>query len=103
MGQPHVSEFPLLGSVESVLRQGAALGIIADADLAGSEAAVIAAVEAKGAKLHVTYRPLVESIKKIIPFITRTTGNPALVTGGSLANIYAAAPGTWGHGFSVGL
>ncbi len=103
MPQIHVTDYALVGSVESVLRQGAALGIIADADLATSEAAVIAAIETKGAKLHVSYRPLVESIKKIIPFITKATGNNALVTGGSLANIYAVAPGTWGQGFSSAL
>lgn len=99
----HVADTALAGSVESVLRQAAALGIIANGDLAASEAAVIAAIEAKGAKLHVSYRPLVESVKKIIPFIGRATGNNALVTGGSLANIYAAIAGDWGQGFSSAL
>ncbi len=98
-----VEDYALAGSIESMLRQGQQAGIIVDADFAGSEAAVIAAIEAKRSKMHVSQQILIDSMKKAVPQITRVTGNAALVTGGSLANIYAAIDGTWQSGFTIGL
>jgi hypothetical protein len=99
----HVADFPLVGSIESILRMGAAQGLIADADLATSEAAVLAAITAKGAKLHVSLHSLVLRLKQVIPLINRITGSTTLLTGGSLANIYAAIPGEWGQGFAPSI
>lgn len=99
----HVTELPFAGSIESTLRQGEQAGLITDADLTGSEAAVLVVIDARIAKLHVTQRALGISVKEAVKLITEATGNPALVTGGSLANIYAAIPGNWSPGFSPTL
>lgn len=87
----HVTNIVLAMQTESGLRTGAQLGILADADLATSEAVVLAAVDTKTALKHVTVRQLKFGVKKAVELVSDIKGSETLITGGSLANIYADA------------
>lgn len=102
MAKTHVADIPLAGSVESGLRLGAALPIVADGDLAGSQAAALAAIDVKVGKLHVSQKQLAYGVKKSVELVSSLEGGSTLVTGGSLANIYASVlfPGDWAAGFT---
>jgi hypothetical protein len=103
MGQPHVSDIPLHGSIESTLRQGALDGVIVAGDLT-SEAAAVAAVAADQAKAHVADKPRHESVKEAVKLLDRVEGSTALETGASLDNVYTAVKGgDWPRGLSPAM
>ena len=97
----HSSQTALFGMVESSIRGAAASGVLADADLATSVVAVKAAIDAK--KVHVSQTVQKIRAKRAIEVLPAVTGDNSLVTGGSLANIYAAVPGNWSAGGTLGV
>lgn len=102
MSTLHVSDYPLGGQVEASFRKGARVGNIQAADLATSTTAAKAAVDTRNASLHVTDKNHAIAVKDAIDKVDNLLGS-GLSTGGSLDNIYAAAPGgDWKEGSQVG-
>ena len=97
-----VQDLPTAGSIESSLRQAATSGMVADADFATNEATTLANVATRNAILRPEQIPLYYSTRAAISLGFKLLG-ATLMTGGSLAAIYAAVDGNWQPGFAVTL
>ena len=97
-----VTDYPLVGSIESTIRMGATAGYIANADLATNLATILANIETRSANVHVTQRPRVDALKAAISVGFAQLGATPF-TGGALSDIYTAIPETWGEGYSLAL
>lgn len=87
------------GSLESTIRQGAQMGLIADADLATGLSTVLANIDTRAAKKHVSIRQFAFAVKDAIRQIAAMTGGTSAITGGALSDIYTLLNSTWGVGF----
>lgn len=98
------SDLQLASRVVSTMKQGALEGFIADADLATSKAAIITAIRTRtGVGAGLTPKVRQDQIPRVIGLIDAVDKGYGLIgstvfTGGSLAAVYAAVPGTWSAG-----
>lgn len=100
MAQIHVQDYVTAGSIESTLRQSATFGLIADADLATSQAVVLANIATRNATLRSEYLPLYHDLIATIKIAFNLLGS-TVMTGASLATVYAAVDQNWQPGFAV--
>jgi hypothetical protein len=106
MPQAHVSDYVHQGSVESSLREAETFGIVADADFATDQATTLANIATRNAKLLAgqradqlsRYYAAVQAVKLGFNLL-----GTSVMTGGSLATIYAAVDQTWARGFGVAV
>lgn len=102
----HPQDLPAAGSIESTLRQCATLGMCADADFATSQAATLAAIAARNANIvngqradqYALYQSLIAAVKLGFNIL-----GSSVMTGASLATIYAAVDQNWQPGFSAAI
>lgn len=99
MATPHVSQFPLEGSLESTLRQALTAGLIADADFATDETTTLANIAARNAKAHVAMQPLLEKLYHAVKVGFRHLGATVMIS--DTATIFAETEETWGAGFAL--
>lgn len=100
MSQTHVRDYATAGSIESTLRQCAAASLILDADLATDQATVLANLATRNANLRPDLRSLYLTLIETIKIGFSLLGS-TVMTGGSLATVYAAVDGTWQPGFAI--
>lgn len=97
----HVSNNPLLGSIESSLKHGKTNGHFADTDLTSS-AATLAAIETNKANLHVSQRNLPINTAKAVEIGVDLLGE-TVFEGEDIADITSEISGEWREGFPVSL
>jgi hypothetical protein len=97
----HVQDLATLLSIESSLRQGVALGLVADADFATSEAVTLAAIDTRNAAVRPDLIPQVYAVKEAVKLGFKMLGATTMIT--DTATIYTAIQTLTGRAAAPGF